>query len=256
MNSEKIKKIGIVGAGNLAWHLSIGIQKAGYEIEGVYNRSQEKAEMLATKLNTRVVTNFKRFRNCDLVLLIVSDDAIRELAGEINQLKAIVAHTSGNTSLEILFPHQKIGVLYPVQSFSKDLEVDLRKVPFLVEGNTDIVENSLVNLASKLSQEVYKITSYQRRRLHVAAVFANNFTNHMLKQAHDLCEENDIPFSVLTPLIDETVSKIKTITPDQAQTGPAIRHDHRTIEIHKKLLEGSYLKLYELITDDIERTYK
>ena len=78
----------------------------------------------------------------------------------------------------------------------------------------------------------------------------------MLKQAHDICEENDIPFSVLTPLIDETVSKIKTITPDQAQTGPAVRHDHRTIEIHKKLLEGSYLKLYELITDDIERTYK
>ena len=132
MNSEVIKKVGIVGAGNLAWHLSIGIQNAGYEIEGVYNRSVDKAEMLATKLSTRVVTNFKRFKNCDLVLLIVSDDAIRELAGEINQLRAIVAHTSGNTSLEILFPHQKIGVFDPVKSSRKDLEVDLRKVSFLV----------------------------------------------------------------------------------------------------------------------------
>lgn len=255
MNSEVIKKVGIVGAGNLAWHLSVGLQNAGFEIEGVYNRSKENAEILATKLNTKVVTNFKRFRNCDLILLMVSDDAIRELAGEINQLDAIVAHTSGNTSLEILFPHQKIGVLYPVQSFSKDLEVDLKKVPFLIEGNNDFVENSLFNLAAKLSQEVYKITSFQRRRLHVAAVFANNFTNHMLKQAYDICEENDIPFSVLSPLIDETVSKLKTVRPSQAQTGPAIRHDHKTIEIHKNLLEGNYLKLYELITADIVETY-
>ena len=255
MNRE-IKRIGIVGAGNLAWHLGVGLNQADVEIVGVYNRSRQNAEMLATHLNTKVVSNFRAFRHCDLILLTVSDDAIKELAGEIPQFEGIVAHTSGNTALEILFPHKHIGVFYPVQTFSKDIDVNLRAVPFLVEGNSDEVETSLQQLAGKLSKEVYKINSQQRRRLHVAAVFANNFTNHMLKQAHDICETNDIPFSVLSPLIQETIDKLKTVSPAKAQTGPAIRRDMKTIKIHKDLLEGNSLKLYDLITKDMLETYK
>ena len=256
MNRLEIKKVGIVGAGNLSWHISLGLQKAGVEIVGVYNRTKANAEGLAYKLNTKVVSSFKAFRNCDLILLLVNDDAIKIMAGELNQIDAIIAHTSGNTSLEMLFPHKKIGVFYPLQTFSKGAELELKKVPFLVEGNNDEVENGLFDLASRLSTKVYKITSLQRRRLHVAAVFANNFTNHMLKQSYDICKENDIPFEVLYPLIDETVAKIKAMSPAKAQTGPAIRKDNKTIEIHQNLLDGVHLELYKLISDDIERTYK
>lgn len=256
MNKIEIQKIGIVGAGNLAWHIAAGINNSGLDLVGVYNRTSSKAEELAARLNTKVVTNFNAFRQCDLILLLVKDDAIREMAAQLQQSKAVIAHTSGNTSLEVLFPHQKTGVFYPLQTFSKDVAVNLNKVPILVEGSTDQIENGLYELASRLSKKVYKINSQQRRRLHVAAVFANNFANHMLKQAYDICEENDIPFEVLSPLIKETIEKIKTVTPAQAQTGPAVRHDEKTIKIHKDLLEGSHLELYELITKDIERTYK
>ncbi len=251
---KTIKKIGIIGAGNLAWHLSFGLKDAGLEIVGVYNRSLPKAEKLAVKLKSKVVKEFKDFKNCDLILLLVSDDAIIKLSGKLNKLDAIIAHTSGNTSLEVLFPNNNMGVFYPLQSFSKDIKINLWEVPFLVEANNTETENALYKLAGKLSKKVYRITSQQRRRLHVAAVFANNFTNHMFKHAWDICKANDIPFEVLTPLIEETVRKINETSPANAQTGPAVRHDHKTIKIHEELLEGSSKELYKQITEDIMRS--
>ena len=149
MNKIEIQKIGIVGAGNLAWHIAAGINNSGLDLVGVYNRTSAKAEELAARLNTKVVTNFNAFRQCDLILLLVKDDAIREMAAQLQQSKAVIAHTSGNTSLEVLFPHQKTGVFYPLQTFSKDVAVNLNKVPILVEGSTDQI--GLVNWAKNFN---------------------------------------------------------------------------------------------------------
>jgi len=254
--TKTINKIGIIGAGNLAWHIAKGLQLAGLDVFGIYNRDINKAEKLADYLKTKMVKNPKEFKNCDLILLLVSDDAIKELSGKLNALDAIIAHTSGNTSLEVLFPNKNMGVFYPLQSFTKNIEVDLKSVPFLVESNNNDSENALYELAGKLSKKVYRITSSQRRRLHVAAVFANNFANHMFKQAWDICKENDIPFEVLMPLIEETVQKLKETSPAKAQTGPAIRNDQKTIKIHEELLDDSQRDLYKLITEDILRSAK
>ena len=252
MKIKEIRKVSIIGAGNVAWHLSHALTEEGIQIDYIYNRTIDKAAELAAHCNAQAAHEIKQIVKSDLIVITVSDDAILEVVRSIPKTRGIIVHTSGNVSLEALFPHENSGVLYPLQSFRREVMLEIDQVPLLIEGNSMEVTQTLLSLARKLSKTIYEISSMQRRRLHIAAVFANNFVNHMYKQAEDICNEHDIPFEVLYPLIKETAMKVTETSPVNLQTGPAIRRDERTMGIHLDLLTPDQQELYRLISKSIQ----
>lgn len=251
---SSIKKMVLIGTGNVAWHLGHALKKAGVDILQVYDRQPEKAKGFAAELSTTPLSNLSNIiEDADLYLLCVSDAAIAEVGAQLHYVRGIVAHTSGSISLNALKGNENMGVFYPLQTFTKGLPVDLNQVPFLCEGNGTQTESALMALALELSTKVYAISSAQREKLHIAAVFANNFTNHLLAKAHQICEENHIPFSVLHPLILETARKATEANPENSQTGPAKRGDTVTIEKHlSQLADPNLRELYTILTKSIQ----
>ncbi|WP_439128246.1 Rossmann-like and DUF2520 domain-containing protein [Polaribacter sp.] len=225
--------VAIIGNGNVATHL--------------YNAFLKAEDVKVTQVNSRKLENIQ---DADVTIIAVSDDAISEVSAKITN--AFVVHTSGSFALEDLKNTTNKGVFYMLQTFSKDKKVNFSKVPFCLEASKKNDYLLLEKLAKSIGKKVYNINSEQRKKLHVAAVFVNNFTNHLYQIGNDICQENDIPFEILQPLIDETSEKIKTLSPKKAQTGPAIRNDKKTIKNHLKLLEKQQQKIYKLITKSIQ----
>lgn len=186
----------------------------------------------------------------DITIIAVSDDAIAAVSSKI--VNDFVVHTSGSVPLSALKNNTRKGVFYPLQTFSKDKKVDFKQVPFCLEATTKKDVKLLETLAGFLSQKIYHISSEQRKAMHVAAVFANNFTNHLYKIAHDICDTHQIPFEILHPLINETANKIKVLPPALAQTGPAIRKDAATIKNHLFLLTEKQQEIYTILTKSIQ----
>ena len=249
-----IKKVVILGTGNMAWHLSFALFKAGLDVVQVFGRNSREAKIFAKRVLAEPISNLDNIlENADLYLLCISDKSIADVAQKLKNVNGIIAHTSGSVPMNALLPHQNIGVFYPLQTFKKDSEVNLEKVPILCEGNSGPTEAALMSLAFELSQNVYSINSEQREKLHVAAVIVNNFTNYLFAQAYKLCAENNIPFEVLHPLILETARKATLGNPADYQTGPASRNDLSTIAKHLELISNPELrKLYELISNNIQ----
>ena len=252
---SSIKKMVLIGTGNIAWHLGHALAKVGVDVLQVYDRRPEKAQSFANQLNASPISDFRDIiEDADLYLVCVSDAAIAEVGAQLHYARGIVAHTSGSVRMEALAGNENIGVFYPLQTFTTGVPVDLNEVPFLCEGNSSQAESALMALALELSTKVYAISSDQREQVHIAAVFANNFTNHLLAKAHQICEEHHIPFSVLHPLILETARKAIEGNPETNQTGPAQRGDTVTIEKHLSQLTNSKLKeLYTLLTKSIQQ---
>jgi predicted short-subunit dehydrogenase-like oxidoreductase (DUF2520 family) len=223
----------IVGKGNVGTHL--------YEALKVIENVQ------VTLISSRNLTNIPK---TDLTFLTVSDDAIATVSSKITN--DFVVHTSGSVSLSGLKNNTRKGVFYMLQTFSKDKKVDFTDVPFCLEATTDYDLKILQKVANFLGQKMYEITSNQRKTLHVAAVFANNFTNHLYKIANDICETNQVPFEILHPLIKETAEKTTVLPPALAQTGPAIRKDVETIKNHLFLLSEKQQEIYKIITKSIQ----
>ena len=166
-------------------------------------------------------------------------------------------HTSGGVALEKISNHNRRGVFYPLQTFTKGKAVDFKTIPICIETEFSADLKILKKIAKSISDKMYIINSEQRKALHVAAVFVNNFTNHLYQIGNQICEENNIPFEVLHPLIQETAEKIKELSPSEAQTGPALRNDTKTIEKHIDFLENpEYKKLYQLLTQSIQHVKK
>ena len=195
--------------------------------------------------------------NVDLILISVPDAEIGEAFEGLQKSEGIVAHTSGFGSIEVLSSAKHFGVFYPLQTFTKNKEIDLSDVPFCIEGNNQETETQLKELAGKLSKNIQCINSEDRRYLHLAAVMVNNFTNHIYHIAGDILKEKGINFDLLLPLIRETANKIKTLDPDQAQTGPAKRNDTSTILEHEKMLSNlpEYREVYRLMSAQIKKKY-
>ena len=164
-------------------------------------------------------------------------------------------HTSGSISLESLKSAKRYGVLYPVQTFSKDRELDWKKIPLALEASSPDAMALLRELASSLSDQVYEIDSVRRKKLHLSAVFANNFSNHMFALAEELCQENQLDFELLKPLISETGKKVISIPPEEAQTGPARRHDYTVLEEQANELNRDKKVIYELLSQSISSRY-
>ncbi len=251
-------KITIIGTGNVAWHLAPGLEGAGHVINEIYGRSEDKALQISKHLYNPTITESLDFSRSasSLFIIAVTDNAIESIASEIVLPDETMAvHTSGSVSMSTLelTALDHIGVLYPLQTFSKESRMKFSEVPLLVESNSEEGQAQLQEIASTLSSKVSVVNSEDRLRIHLAAVFANNFTNHMIDIASRLMDNNDLDFEILKPLIRETIEKALDKNPSEAQTGPVIREDTETIQMHLEQLDfrPRYQELYQLISESI-----
>lgn len=247
-----MKTINIIGSGNVAYHLMENIDTLpDFRLQQVAVRSKEKVLDLVSE--DLIVTDIKNLNPADLTIIAVTDDAIKLVSDEIPYQNHLVVHTSGTTSMQMLNDKNRKGVFYPLQTFSKSRPVDFKNIPLCLETEQENDLKYLKVLAQQMSDKVYEISSEQRKSLHVSAVFVSNFVNHMYAIGDKICEENNIPFEILHPLIQETAVKITSLSPEEAQTGPAVRHDEKTITAHQNFLTNETFKnIYKLITESIQ----
>lgn len=241
----------IIGYGNVAHHLiNTFLHTKNISIVQVYNRSVKKVEHLKNKIS--IINDLTQLQKANVYIISVTDNAIEEVSSRIKLKNSLVVHTSGATSIKSLKNNGRKGVFYMLQSFSKDKIIDFNKIPFCLEAENDKDLELLKQLALCIGKKTYNINSQQRSKLHVSAVFVNNFTNHLYKIGNDICKQYNIPFEILNPIIQETATKVEYLSPKEAQTGPAIRNDTKTIEKHLSLLNEEQQKIYKLLTKSIQ----
>lgn len=255
-----IKTCVVIGSGNVATHLATAL--APYvEILQIFSRDILHARELADRISSScVATNDVTAicPNADLYLMSVADDSIASLLQQIPcpNNDGIWVHTSGSVGVDVFVELRgHFGVFYPLQTFSKHKAVDMKSVPFFIEGSSSFVEKCLLDLAGKISDNVRLLNSEGRRRLHVAAVFACNFVNYMWAVADRQLRLCGTDIHALDPLLKETMEKITTLSPAEAQTGPARRGDKHIIDSHIKMLSGDDAQLYEILSNQIYKTY-
>jgi predicted short-subunit dehydrogenase-like oxidoreductase (DUF2520 family) len=255
MEGKKISSVVMIGAGNLAFHFAQAISDAGMEIIQVFSRTEASASRLGNLLGCNYTTERSGISGeGDLYILSLSDKAIVDFAGELNFPGKLVVHTSGGLKMDLLKSvTRSYGVIYPVQTFSKEKEVDFAHIPLCIEAVDKSVKSTLFDFSGKISSALYSLETDQRMKLHVAAVFACNFVNHMYSIASDILDSENLPFDLIKPLIQETADKINELSPSVAQTGPAKRNDQLVIEKHLDLLSFSpeYQKIYREMTESI-----
>jgi len=247
-------KITLIGAGNVATQLGLALHKQGYFISQVYSKTSRSASTLAKKIKAEAITDLKKLNSDSSIYIIaVKDDVILDVAKQLKLRDQIVVHTSGSASITILKGVSKnTGVFYPLQTFSKEKAIKFRDVPVCIEGNNSATTKTLEYFAKSISSNVKKVNSEQRKTIHLAAVFACNFSNHMYAIADEILKKNKLSLDLLKPLIEETANKIKNSSPSKMQTGPAIRGDKKTMEEHIKMLGDKKLKeIYKLISESI-----
>ena len=244
----------LLGAGNVAQHLfTVFNATPSLDVVQVYNRSKKPLTFFK---NTPVTTDLKDLAVADVYVIAVADDAIASISNKLPFTDRLVVHTSGSASMHVLHKKNRRGVLYPLQTFTKGTTVDFTTIPFCLEARKKDDFALLQSITDAIGSKSYKISSEQRRSLHVSAVFVNNFSNHLYRIAHEICEANNVPFEILKPLIQETAKKIETVTPYMAQTGPAKRGDEKTINAHLQELDKDIHKeIYTLLTQSIAKTY-
>lgn len=254
--------VSMIGSGNLAWHLAPALDNSGFVVKEVYSRNPQHAEELTERLYQAEVKATLDFSTSDslVFILAVSDDAIEQIAQEIILPDdAILIHTSGSQPIKLLefAATTNLGVLYPLQTFSKSRKVDFKKIPLFIETHTEETEKVLMQIARAIGKDVFKIGSEERRALHIAAVFASNFTNHMLTVSKEIMQQNSLDFDWLKPLITETINKSLYLGPDNAQTGPAKRGDLDVLDSHLQFLsqQESIAEIYKVVSQHIVDTH-
>ena len=248
-------KVSIIGTGNVAKHLHKAFFNAEI-VEIVQVVGRNKKALSSFGIEEKTTSDFSEIKDADIYLIAVSDSAISAVSQKLESKSGLVAHTSGASSIDMLSEHKAYGVFYPLQTFSKDQEIDFRKVPVCVEANSKPNMEILKQLGREISENVHEVDSEQRQALHLSAVFVNNFTNHLFYIGNKICEENKLPFDLLQPLIEETVQKLKNTTPFDAQTGPARRGDQETLNSHIEQLGNLQDKeIYNLLSQSIQSTY-
>jgi predicted short-subunit dehydrogenase-like oxidoreductase (DUF2520 family) len=253
-------KVALVGSGNVATHIGLALNAAGIEVSQVWSRQIEHAKILASQIAANPISNLKEIdQTIDFCMIAVKDDAISIVAEELSGFKGIIVHTSGAVDLTVfngLF--EKYGVCYPLQTFSIAKQVDFSAIPICIEANNKETLDDIEVLARKLSKNVVEVDSNKRKILHLAAVFACNFTNHLYALAGDLLEGNGLAFDLIRPLILETAEKVQYALPVDVQTGPAVRNDELTLKKHEELLlkQPQLLSIYQILSDSIKKTKK
>ncbi|MBT8394812.1 MAG: DUF2520 domain-containing protein [Flavobacteriaceae bacterium] len=245
----------ILGSGNVATHLFKAFNKADkITVKQWFSRTQHSIEQFKDKVE--ITNNYDDLKEADVYILAVSDDAIHEVSAKLTVTNKFIVHTSGAMTLHEMDKKNDRGVFYPLQTFSKDVEMDFANVPFCLEVENKSNMQILNSLCEAIGSKYYRVNSEQRSSLHLAAVFVNNFVNQLYRTAHEITESTSVDFNILKPLIIETAKKIENLSPYRAQTGPAKRHDKKTIKKHMKLLQNDQHKeIYDLLTKVIQRTH-
>lgn len=253
-------RISLIGAGNLATRLGLALKKVGHEFVQVYSRTEASAGTLAVLLGAEAVVQPELLSEADLFVCALKDDALPDVLRKIRFGNRPLIHTAGSLPLDVLQPFSsRTGVFYPLQTFSKDREVDFSTIPVFLESADPEVMAILQTLASELHSQVYQLSSEERLKLHLSAVFACNFVNYLYAISNDLLSEQALSFEVLKPLILETAAKVQSNEPLAVQTGPAVRFDHTVMDKHLALLGNhpEWKWLYEELSTGIyQRTKK
>ena len=253
------RRVVLIGAGNVATHLGSALQNTEWKVVQVYSRTEAAASELGRLLGVEYVTSLDEvYTDADIYLVMVKDAVLQELIPAVVRGKegALFVHTAGSMSMDVWKGWaSSYGVLYPMQTFSKARKVDFSSVSFFVEANSGTELKILKELACSLSDKVYEATSLQRAYLHLAAVFACNFANHMYAVSELLLKSKGLPFDAMLPLIDETARKVHELLPGEGQTGPAVRRDTNVMNKHLDMLsETPELKnLYKMISESIQK---
>lgn len=247
-------QISFIGSGNVASFLSQNLYAKGYKIKHIYSKTFANAEALSKKVNATPLHSLSSMQTAtdEIIVIAAKDDSLEEITSKIATC-ALVVHTAGSIPIEILSKFQNHGVLYPMQTFSKNKHVNPASVHFFIEANSKENENRIKALALAISNTVNILSSSQRMLLHISAVLSCNFTNHLFALSEDILKTINLDFSILTPLLRETVEKALIQGPTASQTGPAIRKDEKIIEKHLKNLDlfPKHQEIYKILSDSI-----
>jgi predicted short-subunit dehydrogenase-like oxidoreductase (DUF2520 family) len=257
---SSIKNIAFAGSGNVAWHLAKALKLNDFNIAKIWSRDPSNAAALAGICDAKVSNDISGLREgADLIVIAVADKAIANITHSIGNFDGVVVHTAGSVSVDVLkAAFENHGVFYPLQTLSKGNPADFGEVPFFLEASSNETFLTLKHVALRLSSKVYEADSHQRMLLHIAAVFAGNYSNLMYIIGNELLHNANLPPDILHPLMLETTSKAVNGDPKEAQTGPARRHDTVTLEKHISALAAlpEYAELYRLLSSMISNKYK
>jgi len=250
-------KIAILGAGNVGYQLTWHLNNSGHEIVQVYSRHLPSAKWIGNLMDIPCTTSISEItKEADIYLIAVNDDSVAEVSRELKLSDKVVAHTSGAVPMNILEGvSTNYGIFYPLQTLSRNISVDFSVIPICMNGVNDYTRNILKDLASSLTNKVVIVDDEKRLAIHVAAVIANNFTNHLFSISQMILEKSGLSFEILKPLINETVRKIQNHDPVNVQTGPAVRHDEKTIQLHLDFLkqDDRFAEIYRVMSEDIQK---
>ena len=248
-----MKRVVIIGSGNVATSLAHGLA-AHCEVAQIYSRTLSHAQALADAIGCPQATDDLQtlLLDADAYIIAVKDDAIADVIASTTDNGALWVHTSGSKPIDLFAGHREhYGVLWPMQSFSREMVVPLDDVHFFAEASDEATLVDLMALGHLMSRHVIEADSVKRRQLHVASVFSCNFANHMWTLAGEVLDDAGLPFEAMLPLIRTTVEKLERLSPAQSQTGPAVRHDHQVIDSHLAMLDGDKCELYRLLSNSI-----
>jgi len=248
-----LSSIVVIGSGNIATCFGKAFHKAGVSIRAVCSQTPLHANVLANELSSKAVSSFFQLPiDADFYLLAIKDSAIKDVSDKLN-VNGIVLHCSGITSIDVLNNHQNFGVIWPVQTITKNHQLQKNELPLCVEGNNKTITNKIQDLANQISTQVTVMNFEQRKYAHLAAVISNNLSNHLFDMAANILNEHHLPFEILHSIISETARKVQHSLPAEVQTGPAKRNDTGTLKQHLELLKDypDYAKIYEAISASI-----
>ena len=253
-------RIVLIGTGNVATRLGMALQAKNADIVQVFGRSKKNASILASELGCAFTTKIKQIvTDADIYIMAVSDDVISTLAAGFPLMDQLIVHTAGSISMEVLASvSENYGVLYPLQTMSARKDLDFSHIPFCIEASSEANLEKLRMLAATISDQVFEIDSQKRKQLHLAAVYVCNFVNHLYAIGEELLKEQNLDFNLLKPLISETAEKVMQFSPNDVQTGPAIRGNKAVMESHLDMLEQhpEWKKIYGIMSDDIKSSQK
>jgi predicted short-subunit dehydrogenase-like oxidoreductase (DUF2520 family) len=252
-------KVVFIGSGNVATHMARAFRGAGHAVLQIWSATFRHAAVLAADVGAEPIETLSEISlEADLIVISVKDDAIADVVNQLGDFSAIIVHTSGATPMDALASLKHYGVLYPLQTFSKDKALEFSQVPLCIEASDPESFAVIKELAESLSNRVYRVDTAKRRILHLAAAFACNFVNQLYTLGNDLLAKNQLDFELLRPLILETAEKVQCLLPLEAQTGPAVRRDEKTLKSHLELLQGQseLTHIYQTLSDSIKKSHQ
>lgn len=253
-----MSSIVILGAGNVAFHLTRALIENTCNVRQIFNRTLEHAKEIGEANRISYTDRISEIEKADIYIIASADSGIEEFSHYIPYDDVLVVHTSGSSPMSVLKGDYRKGVFYPLQTFSKERTMRYDNIPFFIEAENAEDLNTLNELGNRISNEVHELNFASRMQVHMTGVWANNFVNHLYYIAGNICEQNNVPFDVLLPLIQETANKVIEMSPKDAQTGPAKRGDQVIIDRHLEALQDDsrLLQIYQILTDSIKRVYE